>query len=121
MVTLACILFGWVAFYQVGIWRTLESSSRLDHPPELFVDLQTASEEELQLLPDVGKKTARAWRNKLDESFVVPPRSAKELEALPNIGPIRSSKLAPYLVELEAHSTSSLDPSVQSGRPLANP
>jgi recombinational DNA repair protein RecR len=94
---------------------------KLEHPPRFFIDLESASEDELQLLPDIGVKTARAWREALDKSFVSLPRKVQELEALPNVGPIRSSKLAPFLVESESCSTTCLDPVTDPARPSVNP
>ncbi len=120
MVIIATVLMGWIAFYQIGIQWRANTSSSLDHPPRLFVDLKTASEAELQLLPEIGQKTAHAWRETLDESISPTPRIAKELEALPNVGPIRSSKLAPFLVDSGAGFTNDAAPSIENNRPSAN-
>jgi len=121
MITVATALVGWVAFYQVGIQWRANASSNLDHPPVLFVDLKTASEAELQLLPEIGRKTAHAWRETLDESLPSTPLIAKELEALPNVGPIRSNKLAPFLVDSDARPANGDASSIKTNRPSANP
>jgi hypothetical protein len=113
MVTVATVLILWVVFYEVGTLWQGNPSSALDHPPQLFVDLEAASDEELQLLPDVGPKTARAWRATLDDSTLPLTRVARDLEVLPNVGPVRSLKLAPFLVESESASENRVDPAAQ--------
>lgn len=120
MITVATVLILWVVFYQVGVQWRASASSDLVHPPRFFVDLGMASEAELQLLPDIGQKTAHAWRETLDESLSTVPRVAKDLEALPNVGPIRASKLAPFLVESDTRSTSKPDSSIDTSRPSDN-
>jgi DNA uptake protein ComE-like DNA-binding protein len=99
MVMVATILILWVAIYQVGLILQGSGTNELDHPPRLFVELEAASEEELQLLPDVGPKTARAWKETLSQSLSPAARDTNDLEALPKVGPVRSARLAPFLVE----------------------
>ncbi len=111
MVMVASTIIGWVALYQFVVWCRTESEPVLRVPPELLVDLETASLEELQLLPDIGEKTAQAWRQTLDEAPSLTPQTTKELEALPAVGPVRSSKLAPYLIESEMRTMQSESPS----------
>ena len=121
MVTIATLLIVWVMFYQARLLWFSKTTPELDRPPQFFVDLKTASEEELRLLPDIGKKTARAWRQTLDASKSQAPRDAKELQDLPNVGPIRSSKLAPFLVESELRSTASNHSAVDKSRSSEDP
>ena len=96
---LASTLIGWVAIYQLVVWWRSDAAPLLDHPPQFRVDLDDAGLDELQLLPDVGEKTAQSWRNSLDNSPMLPPRTTKDLEALPSVGPIRAEKLSPFLIE----------------------
>ncbi|MDZ4852384.1 MAG: hypothetical protein SGI77_24110 [Pirellulaceae bacterium] len=99
LVFVALGLICWIAIYQLGAFSQPDPSKELNLPPQLWVDLQTASEEELQLLPDVGAKTAKAWRQSLDDDQLAVPRNTEALESLPSVGFIRSRKLAPYLIE----------------------
>ena len=101
ILTLATLTLGWILYYEVDSRWDDQPSTDLTRPPQFFVDLQSADESELQLLPNVGKKTAHAWRETLDSAPASPPRHAQELEGLPYVGPIRSSQLSPYLVESE--------------------
>ena len=121
MISLAACFIGWIALVQVKNWWSSDLLRALDHPPQLFIELHTASEEELQLLPDVGEKTAKTWRRTLDESPFLSPRHAKELESLPAVGPIRSSKLAPFLVESDSRSITSLDSTVEADLRATSP
>lgn len=120
MAVLALTVVGWVSVHQFGEWWH-DRAPALHKSPRFFVDLQRATEDELRLLPEVGSKTAHAWRQTLDEPGAAVPRHVKGLEALPNVGPIRSSKLAPFLVESEARATTSLDSTLKTSRPSATP
>jgi len=118
LVMVASTLIGWVALYQFVVWFRSEPEPVLKVPPVLLVDLETASLEELQLLPDIGEKTAQAWRQTLDEAPSLTPQTVKELEALPAVGPVRSNKLAPYLIDSEARTMQLESPSKPSSETL---
>lgn len=121
IVMLASTLIGWVAIYQLVVWWRSDATLKLERPPQFHVDLDDAGIEELLLLPDVGEKTARSWRKSLDDSPMLPPRTAKEIEALPSVGPIRAEKLSPFLLESDGSIMESLEAINTPSRPTKKP
>ncbi len=81
MTTMAVVALTWVAATEVRESLRAEKDGSLQGPPRFFVDLETADESELRLLPNVGVKTARAWREALDKGAVDRRGTVSELRA----------------------------------------
>lgn len=67
--------------------------------PQFFVDIHTADENELRLLPGIGPTTAQRWIEQRELGRVPKLESPRDLESLPLVGPLRAEQLAPYLIE----------------------
>lgn len=83
-------------------------------PPAFLVDLQSASEAELGLLPDVGPELARRIVAARDQGMVF--RSAEDLRSVRGFGPKRQEAIAPFL----ARPSSDAGDRVPAGSQMAN-
>ncbi len=99
LIMLGGIAFGFLTMNQIALYRYTRTQERDDMPPHFAIDLDSASQAELRLLPSVGVKTAERWEMARTHSTYLKPQSQSDLEKLPQVGPKRAQQLAPHLLE----------------------
>jgi DNA uptake protein ComE-like DNA-binding protein len=99
MTMLGGMAIGFLAMNQLAIYRSTQTQDRIDVPPHFAIDLDSASQAELRLLPSVGAKTAQNWETARSQPTYSKPQSQADLEKLPQVGPKRAQQLAPHLLE----------------------
>jgi DNA uptake protein ComE-like DNA-binding protein len=99
VVSLGLLAIGFIAVSQLTSSPFARKPSRTESTPHFALDLDSASQAELRLLPSVGEKTARSWIESRSQPTYTTPTSEADLEALPHVGPNRARQLAPHLLE----------------------
>lgn len=99
LIVLGGIAFGFLTMNQLTLYRSTRTQDRVDLPPHFAIDLDSASQAELRLLPSVGMKTAESWEMARSHPTYFKPQSQTDLEKLPQVGPKRAQQLAPHLLE----------------------
>jgi hypothetical protein len=97
----ASILLGWgfwgvwimIDYGRGGTWYDVDLVQR--PPPQFLVDLATASEAELGLLPDIGPQLAQRIVAARQQGMRF--QSAEDLQRVRGIGPKRRRLIEPYL------------------------
>lgn len=94
----------WLALWAYKDWLQGNLWCEVDEvrltPPVFLVDLQSACEAELGLLPDVGPELARRIVAARNQGMVF--RSAADLRSVRGIGPKRQQAIAPFLARLSS-------------------